>query len=348
MKNLSFGKKVIFICNILFLVIWFISFFAPYINPENFSSVSFLAIAYPLILIIHILFILYWGIQFKKVIIYSIIAIISSYLFGTPIFKTKNKFKALAKDRSFSVMSFNSQMSYFLGGSKKQVQENQSKIIHFINQENADILCVQEARIGIDTSLNYKYKSIFNFNHIYSKFQIIDAKEFIYKDASTNKSCYADILVHKDTIRVYNLHLESLHLEKETFKIIDELDSEDGERILHNKTQRISSKINSATKKRINQTMSIVSSIKNCPYPSMICGDFNEVSQSYIYRKLTENYNDAFISSGKGFGATYRKFFFPLRIDYILVDKIWNPYNFEVLDEDISDHQAIRCDIEMN
>tara|TARA_Y100000385_G_scaffold291803_1_gene372539 strand:+ start:7604 stop:8650 length:1047 start_codon:yes stop_codon:yes gene_type:complete len=348
MKNLSLGNKLIFICNVLFLFMWLVAYFAPYINPEIFSFASIFAIAYPVLIFVHILFVLYWIVQFKKVVFYSIIALAISYLFATPIFKSKHKFKALAKDRSFSVLSFNSQMSYFLGGSKKQVQENQSNIIHFLNQENADIVCIQEARKGIDINLNYPYKSIFDFNHIYSKYKIIDAKEFVFKEISTNKSSYVDVLVHGDTIRVYNLHLESLHLNKENYQLNDEWKSQNGNLPSQNKSENISKKINLATKKRIDQTMSIVMSIQNCPYPSMICGDFNEVSQSYIYRKLSRHHKDAFIKSGKGFGATYSRFFFPFRIDYILVDEIWSPFNFEVLDGNISDHQAIRCDIEMN
>ena len=347
MKKLSLKNKLIFICNILFLLFWLGAFFAPFINPEGLSIVSLLAITYPFLIIAHIIFLVYWIIKLKSVAFLSIIVLSISYFFATPIFKSKNKFKALAKDRSFSVLSFNSQMSYFLGGSKKQVQENQSKIIHFLNQENVDILCLQEVRKETEKSLNYNYKSIFEFNHIYSKYKIINAYEFVFKEISSNKSCYADILVHNDTLRVYNLHLESLHLERESKQMISDWEKEE-EIPFQDKTHEISNKINLATKKRIEQTMDIISSIQNCPYPTIICGDLNEVAQSYIYQKLSQQHKDAFIESGKGFGATFKQLFFPFRIDYILVDEIWSAFNFEVLSEKISDHQAIRCDVEMN
>lgn len=347
MKKLSLANKLIFICNFLFLILWLGGFLSPFINPEIFSIVSLLAIIYPLLILVHIIFALYWIVKLKNVAFLSIIVLTISYLFATPIFKSKKKFKALAKDRSFSVMSFNSQMSYFLGGSKKQVQKNQSKIIHFLNQENVDILCLQEVRRDIEQRLNYKYKSIYEFNHIYSKYEIINAKEFVFKEISSNQSCFADILIHNDTLRIYNLHLESLHLERESKKMISDWESEQ-EFPFKDKTQKISNKINLATKKRVEQTMDIVSSIQNCPYPTIVCGDFNEVAQSYIYKKLSLGHNDAFIESGKGFGATFRQLFIPFRIDYILVDKIWSAFNFEVLKEKISDHQAIRCDVEMN
>ena len=86
----------------------------------------------------------------------------------------------------------------------------------------------------------------------------------------------------------------------------------------------------------------------SCPYPTLLCGDFNDVPQSYIYRVLNKGHNDAFLDSGKGFGATYRQLIFPFRIDFILVDNLWSAYNFKVLEKKLSDHQAIRCDVEFN
>ena len=105
-------------------------------------------------------------------------------------------------------MSFNSQLSYFSGGKKEQVQAHQSKIIHFLNQENADVLCLQEARKGMSPNLNHHYKAVFGYSQIYSKYEIISAKEIVFNETSTNNSCYADLLIHRDTIRIYNLHLE--------------------------------------------------------------------------------------------------------------------------------------------
>ena len=91
----------------------------------------------------HITFVLYWLVRFKKVIYLSLSVLILSYLFSVPVFQSKSKFKALAKDNSFSIMSFNSQLSYFSGGKKRGSHINQNN--HFLNQENADVLCLQEA-----------------------------------------------------------------------------------------------------------------------------------------------------------------------------------------------------------
>lgn len=348
MKNLSVPNKLLYLINVVFVLLWFCAFLSPYLNPQSFSLGALLAIGYPILLLVHLLFILYWLVRFKKAIYLSLSVLILSYFFSVPVFQSKSKFKALAKDNSFSIMSFNSQLSYFSGGKKEEVQTHQSKMIHFLNQENADVLCLQEARRGMASNLNHPYKAVFGYSHIYSKYEIISAKEIVFNESSTNNSCYADLLINRDTIRIYNLHLESLHLGNDDYRLLKEWDEEPIEKQLQDKTQKLSNKISIASNKRVSQVEKIMKSINSSPYATLLCGDFNDVPQSYIYRKLNKGHKDAFLESGKGFGATYRQLIFPFRIDFILVDNLWSAYNFKVLEKKLSDHQAIYCDIEFN
>jgi endonuclease/exonuclease/phosphatase family metal-dependent hydrolase len=165
---------------------------------------------------------------------------------------------------------------------------------------------------------------------------------------STNKSAYADLLINKDTVRVYNLHLESLHLANEDYTLLKENGEIDESDNLTEKTQNIFKKIEQATAKRVQQVTAIKASINDCPYPSLICGDFNDVPQSYAYQQLSESKKDAFLESGKGYGSTYQQLIFPFRIDYLLIPDYWRAFNFIVLKEKLSDHQAIRCEVEVN
>jgi len=348
LKNLSLINKLLYTINIVFLLLWFCAFLSPYINPKTFSLGALLAIGYPILLLTHLFFVLYWLVRFNKAIYLSLAVLILSYFFSVPVFHAKSKFKALAQDNSFSVLSFNSQLSYFSGGQKEKVQTHQSKISHFLNQENTDVLCLQEARKGMSSSLNYPYNATFGFSQIYSKYEIVSSQKIIFNETSTNSSCYADLIIHRDTVRVYNLHLESLHLGNDDYSLLKEWDEETLEEQLQDKTQKLSNKIRKASSKRVSQAEKIIESINRSPYPTLICGDFNDVPQSYIYRKLNADHKDAFLESGKGFGATYRQLIFPFRIDFILADKHWSAYNFKVLEEKLSDHQAIRCDIEFN
>ena len=201
MKNLSVPNKLLYLINLVFVLLWFFAFLSPYINPQSFSLGALLAIGYPILLLAHLLFILYWLVRFKKAIYLSLSVLILSYLFSVPVFQSKSKFKALAKDNSFSIMSFNTQLSYFSGGKKEEVQTHQSKIIHFLNQENTDVLCLQEARKGMASNLKHPYKVVFGYSQIYSNYEIISAKEILFNESSTNNSCYADLLIHREMLR---------------------------------------------------------------------------------------------------------------------------------------------------
>ena len=346
MKNLSLLNKLIYIVNIVFVLLWFLAFLAPYINPQKFSFGAILAIGYPLLLLTHILFALYWLVRFNRVIYLSLAVITASYLWSVPVIQTKNRFKALAKDQSFSILSYNTQSFYYLGGKKENVGSVKEKLAHYLSQQNTDIICLQEARIGFETMVNYPHKSIFGYNQIYSKYEIIDAGVLEFENPSTNTCAFADVIINYDTVRIYNLHLESFRLVNKDYNLIKRWDDEGSENEVKAKTQEISTKISKASSKRVAQINSILTHTKQSPYPSLLCGDFNDVSQSYIYRKLSANHTDAFIASGKGFGATFKKLLFPFRIDYILYPNAWNAYNFKVLEIELSDHQAIRCDIE--
>lgn len=348
MKKLSLVNKILYFFNLLFTVAWALAFLAPYLNPKTFSLSAVLAIAYPIIIGIHVLFVAYWLIRLNNKIYISVLTLSISYFFSVPIFQSKSVFKALAKDKSFSIMSFNSQLAYFSGGKKEEVKEQQSKIIHFLNQEHPDVLCLQEARKGLNDYLNYPYHSNYGYSQIYSKHKIVSTGNMNFEKNSSNSSCYADILINEDTIRIYNLHLESLHLGIEDYKLLKNSLDESRDQELQSHTKNLKNKIHLAATKRVNQVNEIMESILRCPYPSVLCGDFNDVAQSYVYKQLTTQHNDAFLDSGKGYGATYRQLLFPFRIDYILTPKNWAAFNFEVLEEKLSDHQAIRCDIELN
>ena len=99
----------------------------------------------------------------------------------------------------------------------------------------------------------------------------------MFNESSTNNSCYADLLIHRDTIRIYNLHLESLHIGNDDYSLLKEWDEEPIEEQLQDKTQKLSNKISNASNKRVSQVEKITESINTCPYPTLLCGDFNDV-----------------------------------------------------------------------
>jgi endonuclease/exonuclease/phosphatase (EEP) superfamily protein YafD len=80
----------------------------------------------------------------------------------------------------------------------------------------------------------------------------------------------------------------------------------------------------------------------NCPYPAILVGDFNDVPYSYTYFSLRKSMKNAFETAGKGFGFTYNKVLFFLRIDNIFYEEPLKVLQFKTHKEvDYSDHYPI-------
>src|SRR5690606_38756396 len=60
--------------------------------------------------------------------------------------------------------------------------------------------------------------------------------------------------------------------------------------------------------------------IDQSPYPVLLCGDFNDLPGSYVYRIMRGELRDAFLDKGKGFGRTYDRILPTLRIDHVFYD----------------------------
>jgi len=106
-------------------------------------------------------------------------------------------------------------------------------------------------------------------------------------------------------------------------------------------------RLKTAFKNRAEQAMAISTHISNCPYPVLLCGDFNDTPMSYSYSEiLRNNLQDAFVESGKGLGRTYIGAFPSFRIDYILHSKSIKSKGFSTMTSNtLSDHYPLSCEI---
>ena len=104
-------------------------------------------------------------------------------------------------------------------------------------------------------------------------------------------------------------------------------------------------KLKQAYKKRSQQAEILAGKIKQSPYPVIVCGDMNDVPNSYTYFTVKGDLQDAFLKKGGGLGRTFRYISPTLRIDYILADKKLEVTNFCKIKVPYSDHYPIIADI---
>jgi len=81
------------------------------------------------------------------------------------------------------------------------------------------------------------------------------------------------------------------------------------------------------------------------PYPEIICGDFNDVPNSYTYFRMRGERKDAFIEAGRSIGRTFPNVAPTLRIDYIMVDKRFEVLQFKTDHLPYSDHYPVVADL---
>ena len=321
-KNLN---RILFIANSIVLLLLLVSYIAPKVHPDFFWHISLLGIFFPAILIINIIFGIYWLFSWKKYFWANLVII----LLGTShidniIANQKNildqkKFNELQKnkkhqfDQLINIMSYNVRL--FNQNENINDDDIANKIQDAIRKEQPNILCIQEFNLTNETTKIFDLYNQKNAND--NKIQIITEYKVIKTGyiKSKNICVYKDIVLN-DTIRVYNIHLQSNWV----------------------KSMKLS------YKNRVSEALEIKQHIDKSPYPVIVCGDFNDTPISYTYSNLKKGLADSFKESGIGIGNSYVGI--PtLRIDYILHSKKYKSYNYKKNKYELSDHYPISCDI---
>ena len=328
MKKGAFWDKILFFINSLIAVTLLLSYLLPYVSPKSTPGLTILSLAVPILFLINLLFVIYWVIRLKKQFILSTLIIIIGFGYIGRIYKFSEKKKLLNDD--LKVMSYNVRMFNHYGWSSKDSID--LKAYDFINEKEPDILTIQEFFEAEDFQISYPYQYIKTKTNkfglaIYSKFPIINSGSFDFK-GSANNIIFADILKEMDTIRIYNIHLESLKI------------SPNKENFGEENSDRLIKRMKTAFKKQAIQTEQFLAHEKGWKGKKIVCGDFNNTAFSWVYRQIAEGKQDAFVEAGKGLGKTF-DYGYPLRIDFILADMNFDVNYFETFNVKYSDHFPI-------
>ncbi len=81
------------------------------------------------------------------------------------------------------------------------------------------------------------------------------------------------------------------------------------------------------------------------PFPILVCGDFNDLPNSYAYQKIAKGLEDSFLKKGNGIGSTFIGKIPFLRIDYILHSHHFETIKINIHPQELSDHKAIESNL---
>ncbi|MFK8287905.1 endonuclease/exonuclease/phosphatase family protein [Capnocytophaga canimorsus] len=342
MKSLSFFQKIIFIINLGFTLLLLFSYIVPYFFSQKFPELSLFSLLLPFLLLVNIVFFLFWTVQRKKQGFLSLLAIIVGYSHLSRLVQF-SKQKPQNKD-GFSVMSFNVRLfNHYLWHPNPNLSQ---QILDFISEKQPDILLIQEFygnKKYEPSSSIYPYKKIIYKGRkdkigqaFFSKFPIISSGSLDFPNTANNGS-FADVIIQNDTIRLYNLHLESLHLDPEKSKI------------LHENSKELVKNLGKRFALQHQQTQIFKNHYLQSPYKSIVCGDFNNTAFSNIYREIKGDLlKDSFEEAGLGIGKTFHFKYFPFRIDFILPHKTFSVHKHETFNDGLSDHLPVMAVLSLN
>lgn len=317
------------------IVVLFLSLLiVPHVNPNSAGVFSILGLIAPFVYAAMLVFALYWIVRWRWVAVpVLIVAFIGSFslsLFYRP--ELKRYYEKSYPSDAVKVLTYNTRS--FINDNGERCLDS---IVEMIRTLRPDVVLFQEMGFShkVDSMLSpLKYsplpKSLSRKElspAIYSRHPIVKAERI----DSMKNFVWADVVIRKDTIRLYNLHLHTTAIRRDEGRYIEnhEYLEEEGDM---EKLRSMVNRLSENNKLRSTQADTISHIIAESPYPVIVCGDFNDTPVSYTYRRVSRKLQDAFREAGRGYSHTYRGFFDMLRIDYVLYDKHFKALGYDVID----------------
>jgi endonuclease/exonuclease/phosphatase family metal-dependent hydrolase len=215
------------------------------------------------------------------------------------------------------------------------------QIVAFVEQQQPDVICFQEFnRTFLPSFKKYKNRTVIPVASglsplaIFSRFPILNSDVISFPE-SANSTLFADILIGKDTLRVYNVHLQSYQIPSRKF-------------LYTNNGREFFKRLNRVALKHRQQAKLVRDHVENSPYPVILCGDFNATPFSRPYRLLSKGMQDSFKEQGRKWGATYYlNQILPYRIDFVLTSpgiEVFKHQNFDIW---ASDHLPVQVTLNL-
>ncbi len=340
--------------NIFIFVVTLIAYVSTYISPEKLWVAGFLSLAIPGLLVLNVLLLLYYLLRGRIWFLFPLIALLAGYRYLSASFSVNPQTEWRPEADSFSVLNYNVRVFNSYAYLQNENQTGKS-MIEWIADHDADVKCLQEfynedssnlyntfsriRRAGqyqgyVRSSVTNRVGGQFGLA-IFSRFPILAKGEVNVRGNKQQHAIYTDLLINRDTVRVYNVHLQSMSIDEKKMGDID--------KAKENYTA-IARKLRFGFINRAKQIDNLLAHIQQGPHRVIVCGDFNDIPYSYTYSRLKGHLHNAFEEAGNGLGFSYNGKLFFLRIDNQFYSEGLEAQNFETYrDVSYSDHYPVQA-----
>lgn len=366
-SKLTFLDKLVRLAAIALAVALVLGFVAGRFDPRDLQLIAFFGLAYPFILLLNVLMIVWWC--FRKRWLFAVstlILILSGWNSLTATFGFTGEKGEGPKAEAGLVRMMTYNVHSFKPYGEENIESVKQQMLSLIEKENPDIICFQEyftrkkGSFDITDSLKrilnkpYYYFDPISQNDyeatglaIFSKYPIKDKGAITFnKVYRGNASIYTDIMVKNKTVRVYNVHLQSISFDKQDYMYLDQVKQKMDPELYPSK--RILVLLRNAFLKRSEQVDIMKAHLNTCKTPYIVAGDFNDTPASYAVTQMTKSLKNSFKEQGTGFGKTYNGKFPNFQIDYIATTKDFDVMNYQIIEAKLSDHFPVRSDLRLN
>jgi endonuclease/exonuclease/phosphatase family metal-dependent hydrolase len=369
-------KRIIIATNFIVAFFFLLACTNAFLHPDKWWFVSLLGLVFPLLLFIVFVFFIFWLLLSSRE--WAAISLITMIIGWSNIhaflaFHVSTGFRDEKQPGALRVLTWNVREWDEFTTQKPGVPSHREKMMEFLKDQNADLMCFQEFFEShnpkeltdnieyIQKQLKYPYYFFSHDYHrfdgvletgviIFSRYPVVQTLQQKFKKAANIRASESliatDINVDGNIIRLFTTHLQSVLFRGKDFHNIEII--KNAEDSILEASKSIVKKLKRAYSFRSAQADLVRQELDASPHPNIVCGDFNDVPNSYTYFHIRGNMQDAFIQKGFGIGRSYVNLSPTLRIDYILASPEFTVLQCKRVKLPYSDHHPIVADLELN
>lgn len=304
-----------------------------YWTPSSHWVAGFMMMSLPVLILIHLAFLVLWLVVSPRRAIVTLLVLLAGWPFLKrtyhPNFSASRSLAAVPDSlpkKNLTVLNYN---VFSFGWYKYRHEKDQARVEEFktwMGQQDADVLCLQEYFSHADmkdfgftellTKKGYIHQAFLLQKSspsgkfglaLFSKYPILATRDTLF--SGQNGLLKADIVWKKDTVRIINVHLYSM-----TLQLSELVHAPDYEKKKH-EAKYAFRQLRRGFETRAQEIKPLQQWIRASPYPIVVCGDFNDTPYGYVYGRMSGWLANAFEERGKGFGFTYNRLPYFIRID---------------------------------